>query len=122
MEYINGANKLTLENRQALAEALFEDCLQLLRDKGKAYSGDKDALANFKINAERMGLSKYQIWAVYFNKHIDSINNAVKDNPDKPADKTEGLSGRIVDAINYLIILKALLTEDNAEDIDAQLF
>ena len=69
---------MTLENRQALAEALFEDCLQLLRDKGEAYSGKKDALANFKINAERMGLSKYQIWAVYFNKHIDSINNATR--------------------------------------------
>ena len=103
---------MTLENRQALAEALFEDCLQLLKDKGEAYSGKKDALANFKINAERMGLSKYQIWAVYFNKHIDSINNAIKDNPSTPTDKSEGLGSRIVDAINYLIILKALLTED----------
>lgn len=112
---------MTLENRQALAEALFEDCLQLLKDKGEAYSGKKDALANFKINAERMGLSKYQIWAVYFNKHIDSINNAVKDNPEQPSDKTEGLSGRIVDAINYLIILKALLTEDIQNDSELEI-
>lgn len=103
---------MTLENRQMLAEDLFSKCLKILESKGQAYSGNEDALANFKINGERLNLSKYQIWSVYFNKHIDSINNAIKYNPNKPEDKSEGLQGRIIDAINYLIILQALLEED----------
>lgn len=103
---------MKLEDRQYLAEELFQDCLAILESKGKAYSGNEDALANFKVNGERLGLSKYQIWSIYFNKHIDSINNAIKYNPKYPVDKSEGMDGRIIDAINYLIILKALLEED----------
>lgn len=103
---------MTLENRQELATDLFASCLLLLKDKGEAYSGKEDALANFKDNGKRLGMSKYQVWAIYANKHIDSINNAIKYNPEKPVDKTEGLRGRIIDAINYLIILEALLQED----------
>lgn len=103
---------MTLEDRQSLATDLLASCLLLLKDKGEAYSGKEDVLNNFKENGKKLGLSKYQIWAVYANKHIDSINNAIKYNPNKPIDKTEGLRGRIIDAINYLIILESLLQED----------
>ena len=88
---------------------------KFLLSKGKAYSGDGDALSNFKRNAERLGLSKYQVWLIYFMKHIDSICNAIKDNPEAPSDQTEGLHGRIVDAENYLDILECLLTEDKID-------
>lgn len=104
---------MTVEDRQDLASDLLASCLILLRSKGEAYSGKEDVLANFKENGRKLGLSKYQIWAVYANKHIDSINNAIKDNPNKPVDKTEGLRGRVIDAINYLIILESLLQEDD---------
>lgn len=81
--------------------------------KGKAYSGDVDVFANFKRNAEKAGLTKYQIWLVYFNKHIDAITNSIKDNPDNPVDETESMQGRIDDAINYLELLEGMLEEDN---------
>lgn len=106
---------MKIEDRQLLAEDLFNKCLALLKSKGEAYSGNEDALSNFKMNGQRLGLSKYQIWSIYFNKHIDSINNAVKYNPNHPEDKTEGLQGRIIDAINYLVILEALLSEDELD-------
>lgn len=80
--------------------------------KGRAYAGDGDIFANFKRNAERVGVSKYQIWLVYFNKHIDSINNAIKQNPNAPVDQSEGMAGRIDDAANYLKLLAGMLAED----------
>lgn len=94
------------------AEMVMQQCRDLLRGKGDAYSGREDTLANFKRNGERLGLTKYQIWAVYFGKHIDAITNAIKDAPDFPVEKTETLDGRIVDAINYLLLLHGLQLED----------
>jgi len=104
---------MKIDERTQIAKNIFDEVLKISESKGKAYAGEGDSLANFKRNAERLGLSKYQVFGVYFNKHIDSINNAISQNPDKPVDKTEGLHGRIVDAVTYLCILDALLIEDN---------
>ena len=100
------------QTRSELIEKLHQESVSIQKSKGKAYAGDGDTLANFKRNAINLGLSKYQVWAVYFNKHIDSINNAVKANPQFPVDQSEGLEGRIMDAKNYLDILYCLITED----------
>lgn len=84
----------------------------ILQSKGHAYSGDDDAFKNFKRNAEATGLTKYQIWLVYFQKHMDAVTQAIKDNPKNPVDKSEGLEGRIDDAINYLELAQGMLMED----------
>lgn len=89
-----------------------EQKIALLQAKGAAYSGADDCFANFKRNAEKLGLSKYQIWAVYCGKHLDSIFNSIKNDPNHPVDKSEGLQGRIDDAINYLELLSGMLSED----------
>jgi len=84
----------------------------LLESKGHAYSGDVDAFLNFKRNAEKVGITKYQIWLVYFQKHLDAIVQAIKDNPSNPVDYSEGLEGRIDDAINYLNLFAGMNKED----------
>jgi len=89
--------------------------MKLLNEKREAYASsvkeDEDALANFKRNASRLNLSPFQIWAVYFNKHIDSVNNAIAKDPYLPVDKSEGLDSRFCDIINYAILGKCLLVE-----------
>lgn len=94
-----------------LVNEAHERNIELMRVKGDAYSGSDDVFANFKRNAERLGLSKYQVWLVYFMKHVDAIANAVKSAPNNPVDKSEGLTGRIDDAENYLKLLRGMLTE-----------
>jgi hypothetical protein len=85
---------------------------EILDSKGAAYAGHEDVFNNFKRNAERIGASKYQVLLIYLNKHMDAIINAIKDNPDNPVDKTEGMMGRIDDAKNYLDLLRGMLCED----------
>jgi len=96
-----------------LSEKMTTMRTKLLKEKGEAYSGNDDAFENFKRNGERHGLSKYQIWSVYFGKHIDAITNAIKANPEQPVDNSEGLLGRIEDAQNYLDLLLGMLVEDD---------
>ena len=100
------------EQRKQLTDGLFKVASAMGNKKNQSYADKTDTLANFKRIAEKLGLTKYQIWATYFNKHIDSINNAIKDNPHLPIDASETLEGRLVDVIVYATILYCLLYED----------
>jgi hypothetical protein len=102
---------LSIDDRSKLAKEIFQKCLELLDRKGRSYSGSEDVNLNFKENARRLGMTKFQVWAVYANKHVDSINNAIKSNPELPVDHSESLEGRVIDMINYGICLLALLEE-----------
>ena len=95
-----------------LVDSQLEECRRVLVTKGEAYAGNVDRLANFKRNAADLGLTPFQIWSVYAFKHIDTIKIAIKTNPQSPVDKSEGLDGRITDAINYLLLLKSLLHDN----------
>jgi hypothetical protein len=88
-----------------------ELCRELEVVKGKSYATEADALANFKRIAERLGLTPWQVLAIYFNKHVDSFNNAVKANPQAPVDASESLMGRFMDMSIYIKIAYALAVE-----------
>lgn len=107
---------MKIEERQKIIEEIFQECLGVLRDKGADYSGNEDALSNFKINAKRLGMTKYQVWLIYFMKHIDSVCNSIKDNPENPQVHSEPLGGRVTDIINYAAILQCMLEEDSYDD------
>ena len=108
-----------MTNKQQIefAQQLFRDCIDVLERKGKAYSGDDDAHANFKATADKIGNTPYQVWATYFGKHVDCIMRAIKANPEAPVDDTEGMRGRIIDAVNYLAILGGMLNAEKHEAI-----
>lgn len=102
---------ISIAERQEIAEEIFAECIETLRRKGADYSGDEDSLKNFKRAAENLGLTSFQVWAVYYSKHVDSILNSIKRNPKRPQVESESLRGRIVDVINYSLILQALLID-----------
>lgn len=104
---------MTPDQRETLFRTMegVEDSIRA--KKGKDYAGNEDVLANFKRNAERLGLTKYQVWLVYFMKHIDAISNAIKSNPNIPDFASESSSERIHDARIYLGLLACLIEEDS---------
>lgn len=80
--------------------------------KGGEYAGDIDRLANFRRNAEALGLSMESVWAVYAAKHWDAVMQYIKDlNSGKDRVRLEPLSGRLDDIIVYCILFKAMLDE-----------
>lgn len=97
---------------ETVVEPTFEECRKLLDTKGADYSGLNDRFLNFKANGTRLGLTKYQIWSVYFAKHIDALFNAIKDNPELPKTNSELIETRIQDAICYLMLMRGMLMED----------
>lgn len=103
---------MNIETFNERLEELFAECRNLLNTKGADYSGKQDRFLNFKANGERLGLSKYQIWSVYFAKHIDAIFNSIKIDPLNPKTNSEPLITRVQDAICYLTLLAGMMEED----------
>lgn len=98
----------------ALLKDEFFEVERLANLKGGEYSGDSDRLANFRRNAEALGLDYRQVWAVYAAKHWDAIMQSIKDlatGTKRP--RLESLQGRCRDLITYLLLFEAMLLEQD---------
>jgi hypothetical protein len=99
-----------------LISSTFKQIQHLSDNKGAEYSGDEDALANFKRNAERIGLDPLQVWHVYASKHYDSLCTYIKEiNASEKRILTEPIESRADDLITYLLLFKALIKEKQDE-------
>ena len=74
-----------------------------------------DVLYNFISTAKSIGIEPMEVWAVFFNKHVQAILSHAGDSNMKQA---EPIESRYADAINYLFLGFALLIQDdNKKDI-----
>lgn len=88
----------------------------LLKVKGAEYAGSEDRLANFKRGATLTGCTPLQCTFIYASKHYDSISTYIKNCAAGTEQVlSEPIEGRLDDLINYCILLKALIKEDEAE-------
>lgn len=95
-----------------MVEEQFQLCRELLCKKGADYSeADTDRCSNFKENAADLDLSPFKIWYVYFNKGWRAIKSYVN----KGRVESEDIHARITDAINYLILLRALIEDQKSK-------
>lgn len=94
-----------------LRDSVYKDIVAINETKGKDYSGDEDALSNFKRAAERLGMTPLQVWGVYASKHWAAIESFIKNG----AVESEPIEGRIDDAILYLFLLRGLLEEEKCK-------
>jgi hypothetical protein len=102
------AVRMSLEEREAYIERfLWDKCLPVLSAKGIDYSAGKAANSNFDRIAEAVGVSRFSVWAVFFQKHVGSILSYLKGGT-----SAEPIDTRIADAINYLLILASMIHEE----------
>jgi hypothetical protein len=84
-------------------------CEFVLQPKGEEYSRQGDRLHNFKRAAEIEGCSPERALVGMWMKHVVSIIDIVNDLPELPDEAK--LDEKFTDAINYLILLEALIRE-----------
>lgn len=83
-------------------------CKNVLDSKNKEYSKRDNPFENFEATAREAGISVCQAWLVFFKKHIDSISSWCRV---EKVFSNETIEGRIIDAINYLVMLYAYIQE-----------
>jgi len=92
-----------------IVEQQIKECKDILGIKGHDYPmDDSDRLSNFKHTARRAGVSTLQTWLTFFLKHEECLEKFVRGQ----YGDSEPIEGRIADAINYLLLLRALIEED----------
>ena len=91
-------------------ENIVADQMDLIKSvlmQGAKEYANIDRLANFKGVAEKLKISPGKVALVYLLKHIDGICKYVETGEAQ----RDTLNGRITDAINYLILLRAICAE-----------
>lgn len=108
----------TQQELELLIESTVQSILSLVRIKGVEYSGPVDCLANFRRNAERLGVTPELIWAVYAGKHWDAIQTWAQNcNRGIVQEHSEPIPGRMDDLITYLILAKALFNTREVQQL-----
>lgn len=85
----------------------------LLTQKGNEYAPDVDRLAAFKQAADLQQCTVPEALGGMLAKHIVSIYQML---PDASLYTSEKWDEKINDAINYLLLLKACILEDEGEE------
>ena len=95
-----------------LIEDLMDECMEIMKSKGLAYSGKQDSFANFKRIGSNLSMSQFQVWFVFFSKHLDSLASWIREE----YSDSEPIESRIKDLINYLFLLYGMIEEEKDGD------
>lgn len=85
-------------------------CRQLLLNKAAEYAEDDDRLHNFTVAAELQGISREEALGGMMCKHTVSIYDMIREGANQFS--MEKWEEKITDHINYLILLRALVTDE----------
>ena len=101
---------------QETKKYILEKALDIMDAKQPEYTNKSiDVLNNFKQTAKSIGIQPMEVWAVFFNKHIQAILSHAGD---PNMHQAEPIDSRYADALNYLFLGFAMLVEDsNKKDI-----
>ena len=105
-------------NKQEFEETkqyLLKQCQSIMDAKQPEYTQKNlDVLNNFKTTAESIGIEPMEVWAVFFNKHIQAILTHAGD---PNMHQAEPIESRYADAINYLFLGFSLILDKPKKDI-----
>lgn len=105
---------MTTERFQKVLEDTCKSMDAVLRHKAKEYARG-DRLSNFKKAAAAMSNTPEKACVAFWMKHVISINDLVNDLEAGRPVSMEMWEEKIGDGINYLVLLKGLVTERNSK-------
>lgn len=90
-------------------EKIFHDC-QETRKAGQAEYAhrEENALDNFDSEARDLGIPRQKVWAIFAGKHWRGIRSYINGHKSQ----REDVRGRIKDLIVYLVLLWAMIDDD----------
>lgn len=96
---------MTTDERIEHDTEFFAECLAITRGAAKEYADPNNNFANFEDGAAFADMTREQNLAVLLHKHLRGIGNWL----DGVKNQRDSIRGRIQDAVNYLVILDAMI-------------
>ena len=114
-----------ITNQTQLTKIL-ENCIKKMKEvlsaKNKEYSDGEDRLANFRRSGGLQGICPEKALIGMWSKHVVSIIELAKWAETEDPRLTEKIvDEKIIDAMNYLVLLRALLAERIVPEITVTL-
>jgi len=88
-------------------DEIFNKSEEIFLQARKEYAENEDVFKNFEALESILNISREEVLFVYFYKHVLGISNYLKG----VKKQRDSIEGRILDAINYLIMLYAMIKE-----------
>lgn len=109
---------MNVEEFNANLNFVIDRLQEVLASKGDEYAGtiDKDRLHNFKVAAGMQGITVKEALAGMMSKHTTSIYDMIGDGRDHSLEKWDE---KILDHINYLILLRAIVVEEKDRELSS---
>ena len=107
---------MTTQEFNALFEQTVEMCRETLCAKADEYAEVDDRLHNFRVAAAVMGCDVKQALAGMMSKHTVSVYDLIRREAKGQAVSVELWNEKIIDHINYLILLRAAVAEQRGVD------
>lgn len=102
-----------------ILEKRIEKIKTVLGNKAKEYSSYKDRLHNFKVAARIQNTTPEKAAFGMALKHLVSVMDIIENTPKKPS--KEMVDEKIGDLINYLVLIEALLLEDQFKPLEDEI-
>lgn len=102
---------MTPKQRRDHAEMLFEMCKGVTETAQVEYASESNVFENFEDGAAALGIPREVELGVLLHKHFRGIFSWIRGN----RQQRDTLRGRIIDAINYLVLLDAMVNESMAQ-------
>jgi hypothetical protein len=99
----------------AVVEKTLAECQHILGTKGSDYTDHGNRYWQFRLIAQMLGITPYQVWGVFALKHMLRVTTAIHRNPEAPVTAGEPLEESIRDNINYELLLRGMLEDDTAK-------
>ena len=104
------------ESLKRIVKDQFEYCTDLLMEKGKEYAEDEhDRLEHFKAAAAIMGTTPRAALMGMLSKHLVSVSDMCMSGNHYDWERWRE---KLTDSINYLVLLAALVIEENLDGKD----
>lgn len=87
------------------ASGLLAEAMAVANAKRADYTNGGDRFANFRTRAEELKCSIFLVWSVYAGKHLDALRTYTRTGKLE----SEPVNGRVVDLLNYLDLLEAMI-------------
>lgn len=105
---------MTAKEFNMIIERQLQTCKDILCKKAEEYAADEDRLHNFKNAAGMMSCNPKEALAGMMAKHTISVYDMCRSDKQYPMDLW---NEKITDHINYLLLLKALVVEEDISTI-----
>lgn len=101
----------------ALMKKMYDEEMYTREQGQKEYSHEEsNAFMNFQRVAKDLGLDQKEVLWVYLRKHLDGIVAYIKGHKSQ----REDVRGRIKDARVYLVLLRGMIEDEEAESKEAE--